>query len=170
MADAGIKKAVYQASKLPVVSLVGNPGSQELIYPIRYRVVSADGTETSAWSPIYEVPIRSFTKVDPNISVSSNGGIVSIVWDNPALKAGGANPNYFDIYVRWKDSSKTYLSGYSSYQYAGTQPSQPTYNLFTLRTPANAKYVDVVIQIATKPRQYFANAIIHSTNILEQAV
>lgn len=170
MADAGIKKAIYQASKLPIVSLVGDVGSQQMVYPVRYRILSADGTETSAWSPIYEIPIRTFTKVDPNIAVSSNGGIASIVWDNPANISGGANPNNFDIYVRWKDSSKAYLSGYSSYQYAGTQPSQPTYNLFTLRVPALAKYIDVVIQVSTNPRQYLPDAIVHSTSILEKPV
>jgi hypothetical protein len=162
--DANIKKVIYPASKLPILSLIGE---DELVYPIRYRIVSQDGTETSAWSPIYEVPIRSFPQLDVNISVSSTGTLASIVWDNPANKIGvdvdnnpirGINTNFFDIYVKWKDASNAYLTGFSDYVHAGTTASQPTYNLFTLRVPATAKHLDVLIQVATNPHKEVATA------------
>jgi len=165
MSDTGIKKVVYSASKLPVLSLIGN---NELVYPVRYRIVSKDGTETSAWSPIYEVPIRSIPQTNVNISVSSTGTLASIVWDNPAnvitydgnnnVTSKGINTNFFDIYVRWKDASNAYLSGFSSYKYAGTAGSQPTYNLFTLRIPNTAKHLDVLIQVATNPHEVVSTA------------
>lgn len=159
MVDSDIKKVVYPASKLPVLSLIGE---DELVYPIRYRIVSQDGTETSAWSPIYEVPIRSFPQLDVNISVSSTGTLASIVWDNPANITDldvdnniirGINTNFFDVYVKWRDASNAVLAGFSNYVYAGTTASQPTYNLFTLRVPATAKHLDVLIQVATNPHK-----------------
>ena len=169
MSDAGIKKVIYPASKLPVLSLIG---SNELVYPIRYRILSKDGTQTSAWSPIYEVPIRSIPQTDVHISVSSSGTLASIVWDNPAnivtydsnnnVTSKGINTNFFDIYVKWKLSNGNPLAGFENYVYAGTAASQPTYNLLTLRVPATAKYLDVLIQVATNPHKEVSSAKIWS--------
>jgi hypothetical protein len=92
--DEGIKRVLVSQSELPAVADTGN-------YYVRYRVISFDGSQTSAWSPKYQIAGKSFGRVTNSkaidVDVSSNDQSITCVWTVPPEIDG----RKFDVWVRW---------------------------------------------------------------------
>lgn len=125
MVDPGIKQSIIRSSDLPPT--LGD--NTNLIYTLRYRILSEDKNRFSHWSPIKQMTIQNTftetgfnpsspetTNIPHNVSVDTNSHIVNASWTMPALLI--ANPTdaekilqteqasikEFDIYVQWTTS------------------------------------------------------------------
>lgn len=103
MADEVIKKVNIPNASLPPLN------SETLKYDIKYRVVSEDKKLFSHWSPIVSVdPGYSF--VSGNINISSNSGVVNVVWDAIQILIGTnliRTATQYDIWVKWSRNNGT---------------------------------------------------------------
>lgn len=92
--NTDIKKIKITQSELPAISDTGN-------YYVRYRVVSYDGSQTSAWSPKYQIAGKSVGRVinakAVDSDISSNDQSITCVWTVPPEIDG----KKFDVWVRW---------------------------------------------------------------------
>lgn len=125
MVDSGIKQSIIKSSDLPPT--LGD--NTNLIYTLRYRILSEDKNRFSHWSPIKQITIQNTftqtgfnpsspetTNIPHSVSVDNNSHIVNVSWTMPALLI--ANPTdaekilqteqasikEFDIYVQWTTS------------------------------------------------------------------
>lgn len=103
MANENIKKATISAASLPPLN------SKTLKYDIRYRVMSEDKKLFSHWSPIVSVD-PDYTFEAGNVNVSSNSGVVNVVWDSVDIKIGSQliqKSKEYDIWVKWSHNNAT---------------------------------------------------------------
>lgn len=97
MSNEIIKKTTVLPSLLPPLN------SQTLKYDLRYRVISEDKKLFSHWSPIVSVD-PGYTFVPGNINISSNSGVVNVVWDAVNINIGSnliRKAQEYDIWIKW---------------------------------------------------------------------
>ena len=145
--DNGIKKVVINQSDLPYLSKNGT-------YYLRYRVVSGNKTDTSAWSQVYAVTPNSVISILGNSSQTvvpsykSDGSTINLTWNIPSTLVA----DNFDIFVNWSTTSD-YSSGTSGWIYAATTIS----NNYQISIPSayltsygSIRYVKFWVQQAVK--------------------
>lgn len=145
--DDGIKKVVVSQSELPYLSKDGT-------YYVRYRIISENKTDTSAWSQIYSVTPNSVITVLGNSTQSvvplykSDGSTINLTWNIPSSLVA----DNFDIFVNWSTTSD-YSSGTSGWIYTATTIS----NNYQISIPSayltsigSVKYVKFWVQQAVK--------------------
>lgn len=97
MSNEIIKKTKIAASSLPQIN------SKTLSYDVRYRIISEDKTLFSHWSPVVSIN-PGYTFSPGNINISSNSGVVNVVWDSVNILIGSnviRRATDYDIWVRW---------------------------------------------------------------------
>tara|TARA_B110000503_G_scaffold84020_1_gene128065 strand:+ start:10888 stop:11346 length:459 start_codon:yes stop_codon:yes gene_type:complete len=137
MADAEIKKAVIQRSSLPPLD------STQEKYVVRYRIVSEDRNRSSHWSPQYLIsPNNLQVDTDVGITVTSNGSIVTAVWDT----ISDTELNSYDVFIAWG----TQIGSVGLTEYLGTV----TGNYLNIPVPDASKVsVQIFIQTNSLPRK-----------------
>lgn len=68
--------AEYKKVKIPLSSLP--PADSDNKYLIRYRIISSDKNQTSAWSPLYSVDGLPISQVESKLVLSS--GTLTAIW------------------------------------------------------------------------------------------
>lgn len=144
------KKIIIPKDSLPPFSAEYNA------YIHRYRIVSKDGSRSSAWSNNIITDVLSSNATVPevgqtihHVAVSQSNETITVVWTPPqSLKT-----NTYDVYISWSGGNWQFVSQVSG-------PSFAT-NIDTAETTAQ-----VAVQVPTYPKIRHSEATLFETAII----
>ena len=142
---ATIKKIRIAKKDLP--SSLVQLSSTAFGYKVKYRVVSEDGSRTSAYTPLNDIVITdSSTRLTVPNSISITDSAVTLYWTLPSVLTYVTDEdiqreavNELDIYVKWDNDA---------WQYAATTSS----NMYSIIKKSGKQNVKFLVQYATDPR------------------
>ena len=143
-----------------------NDSSSNIVYLVRYAVVSETGEQLSPWSQINEINQGNTTLLldgfvsDYSISsVESGGEGINIRWTVP----DNFTVSKFDIYFAWSWDSDPITATFSDFEYAETVTTNTYYTKIPLQSTVKAKFVKVAVQVSTGKKIVNTNALIFQT-------
>lgn len=148
-----IQKIKVTGNSLPLINSDGK-------YFMRYRIVSNDGTLTSAWSTLYEfagntIPDFTGTSTQANTLLAIvNPDRVSILLQWESIGTTTTESALFDVFAKW--SYATDGSYGEDYSYKSTVSSTN----FSIAIPSGATKGSFVVQLATQDKTITTTTIL----------
>lgn len=140
--------------------------SSDIVYLVRYAVVSETGEQLSPWSQVNEINQGNTTLLldgfvsDYSISsVESGGEGINVRWTVP----DNFTVSKFDIYFAWSWDSDPMTATFYDFEYAETVTTNTYYTKIPLQSTVKAKFVKVAVQISTGKKIVNTNALIFQT-------
>jgi hypothetical protein len=147
-----IQKIKVTGDSLPLITSNGK-------YFLRYRVVSSDGSLTSAWSTLYEFDgnqIPDFTGTETQadtLLATVNPDKISILLQWESIGTTTTESALFDVFAKW--SYATDGSYAEDYSYKSTVSSTN----FSIAIPSGARFGSFVVQLATQDKAITSSTI-----------
>lgn len=141
--------------------------SSEIIYLVRYTVISETGEVLAPWSQINEINqqnasllLDGFVPQYSVSSVESGGEGINVKWTIP----DSFSVSKFDIYFSWSWDSNPLTGTFTDFEYADTVSSNLYYIKIPLQSSIKAKFVKIAVQIPTQKKIVNTNALIFQTS------
>ena len=143
-----------------------NDSSSDIVYLVRYAVVSETGEQLSPWSQVNEINqgnttllLDGFVSDYSLSSVESGGEGINVRWTVP----DNFTVSKFDIYFAWSWDSDPITAIFSDFEYAETVTTNTYYTKIPLQSTVKAKFVKVAVQVSTGKKIVNTNALIFQT-------
>jgi len=140
--------------------------SSDIVYLVRYAVVSETGEPVSPWSQINKVTQEStsfllggFVPEYSISSVESGGEGISVRWTVP----DSFPISKFDVYFAWSWDSNPLTAVFTDFEFAETVSANAYYTKIPLQSMVKARFVKVAVQISTGKKIVNTNALMFQT-------
>ena len=140
--------------------------SSDIVYLVRYAVVSETGEQLSPWSQVNEINqgntallLDGFVSDYSISSVESGGEGINVRWTVP----DNFTVSKFDIYFTYSWDSDPNTATFYDFEYAETVTTNTYYTKIPLQSAVKAKFVKVAVQVSTGKKIVNTNALIFQT-------